>query len=132
MAKTLFSLLILIACFPVLAVEVEHDDVYYEKHPCEALGSFAATECAASKLDKSDEKLKIEYNRLLKKLPTRTLTKKDLIDAQKAWLKYRDVDCEFRVGTQGVLSAFQTVYILDCQAELNEERIKMLKELNLL
>ena len=130
MAKTIFSLLILIACFPVLAVEVEHDDVYYEKHPCEAPGSFAATECAASKLDKSDEKLKIEYNRLLKKLPTRTLTKKDLISAQKTWQKYRDLDCEFRVGTTGVVSAFQTAYVEYCQIELNEERIKTLKELN--
>ena len=133
MVKIFFFVLFLVPCTSAFAVEVEHDEAYYEKHPCGAGSAILEAQCSSEKLAVSDKKLTSVYNQLLKKLPKRSVgaaNKSQLISAQRAWLKYRDLDCSFHGASTGANYTWQAVHGINCQIEFNEERIKTLKELD--
>ena len=133
MAKSLIFLLIFSACFSASAIEVEYDYTYMLQSPCAESSAISQAECTSKKLGASDKKLNLVYRQLLKKLPEESrdaASKSDLISAQRAWLKYRDLDCHFRSATTGANSTWQAVHGMSCAIKFNEERIKTLKGLD--
>lgn len=71
--------------------------------------------------------LKKDLNTTYAKLYKETEAKQELDNAQKAWLKYKDLQCgDFTIADAGYSSG-QVAYDLACQAELIEQRISFLK-----
>lgn len=71
--------------------------------------------------------LKKELNTSYAKLYKQTEAKQELNNAQKAWLKYKELQCgDFTVADAGYGSG-QIAYDLACQAELIEQRISYIK-----
>ncbi|OTG82314.1 lysozyme inhibitor LprI family protein [Acinetobacter sp. ANC 4648] len=71
--------------------------------------------------------LKKELNTAYGKLYKQTQAKKELDSAQKAWLKYKDLQCgDFIIADAGYGSG-QATYDLACQAELIEQRTSFIK-----
>ncbi|WP_228253325.1 lysozyme inhibitor LprI family protein [Acinetobacter calcoaceticus] len=80
-------------------------------------------------LDKEIKSLKSELNSIYKKAYTQTEAKQELDSSQKAWLKYKELQCgDFVVAdTQG--SPATVSYDLTCQSILYKQRIAFLKEM---
>ena len=79
--------------------------------------------CLSSEITSLKKELTITYNKLHKQ----TEAKKELDSAQKAWLRYKDLQCgEFTIADAGYGSG-QIAYDLACQAELIEQRTNFLK-----
>lgn len=81
------------------------------------------------KLDKEIKSLKSELNAVYNEAYAQTEAKHELVSSQKAWLKYKELQCgDFVVAdTQG--SPATVEYDLTCQSILYKQRIAFLKEL---
>lgn len=78
---------------------------------------------------KVDKELNSVYNKLIKGL--KETDKKNLVEAQKAWIKFRDLDCKFQsqdVGDGG--GPYENKMKIDCLIRKTTERIKELKNLD--
>ena len=73
--------------------------------------------------------LKSELNKVYSKVYKRTQAKNELNNAQKAWLKYRDLQCGTFTAIDTEHSPASTALDLDCQSTLNLQRIDFLKTL---
>lgn len=76
---------------------------------------------------KADKELNIVYNKLKKKLEP--IDKTALINAQKAWLKFRDLNCKFTSQEDSQGGVIANKMKIDCITQSTLERIKELKSL---
>jgi uncharacterized protein YecT (DUF1311 family) len=92
-------------------------------------------ECAKKKFEYADNKLNITYKALLAKLrdnsPDLLKRKKELIESQRAWLKYRDNYCHF-VGYLSVPNNASPHEYEECRANITETRVWELHERHML
>ena len=80
-----------------------------------------------SEYKKADKELNTVYNKLKNKLEISDKTA--LINSQKAWLKFRDLNCTFtsKVDSEGGIIANKIE--IDCLTETTLERVKELKKI---
>ena len=76
---------------------------------------------------KADKDLNLAYNKLKKKLDV--TDKKALVNAQKAWLKYRDLDCIFTSKEDSEGGVIANKMKIDCLTQTTLKRTKQLKDL---
>lgn len=77
---------------------------------------------------KVDKELNSAYNKLKNKLDT--LDKMALVNAQKAWITFRDLNCKFKSqGGNDVAGPYENKLKIDCLIQSTIERTKELKEL---
>ena len=115
-----------------IAVSVHAGEAFEEMKKkasaCDDLTSYSAIAyCNQNLLKESDALLNKEYTEL-KHYLTGT-DKRNLIDAQSQWIKFRDADCHFaepRPGEDSIVSANRTA----CLAERTIERLKHLENYN--
>lgn len=85
---------------PLLMVALSHAS--YAKEPCEREDSTVAlNECSKFGFDEADRELNLEYQQVLKDLRTLAKAGDDvskmkaaLVKAQRAWVAFRDADCD--------------------------------------
>lgn len=84
--------------------------------------------CEGKKLGAADAQLNAVYNKLTAKVSAAGKAK--LIDAQRAWIKYRDLQCEFDAfGTNG--GSINGSMVTQCVAEMSRAQTKILaRQLN--
>lgn len=100
-----------------------------------AVTTLETNECAAIEQHKVEAQLNDTYKRVIRQLDQAdpesdqsiAATKKALIEAQRAWVKFREADCNalyelYRDGT------IRTVMYIGCMQAHAEQRIKELKE----
>jgi uncharacterized protein YecT (DUF1311 family) len=76
---------------------------------------------------KADKELNLAYNKLKNKL---NITDKiALVNAQKAWIKYRDLNCKFTSQEDSQGGVISNKMKIDCITQSTIERTKELKEL---
>ncbi|MTH14275.1 lysozyme inhibitor LprI family protein [Flavobacterium sp. LC2016-01] len=76
-----------------------------------------------------DKKLNSVYNKLMKGLEE--TDKKNLVEAQKAWIKFRDLDCKFQSQDPGDGGGpYENKMKIDCLITKTTERIKELENLD--
>jgi uncharacterized protein YecT (DUF1311 family) len=106
--------------------------------PCKTqANTIEINECAKSELAKKDKALNTAYQILIKKLaPTDkfddinyTEVKKQLLEAQQNWIKYRDADCKAKY-TLNEKGTIRGVVHLGCLIERTEQRTKELLNWN--
>ena len=76
---------------------------------------------------KADTELNTVYNKLKNKLGS--VDKKALVEAQKAWLKFRDSNCKFISKEESEGGVIVNKMKIDCLTQSTLERAKELKEM---
>ena len=82
-------------------------------------------DCLGDELDRQNARLNDSYKKLMSKLsPNR---KKMLREAQRAWIKFRETNCDFYFDPDGGSAA--RVAASDCSVTTTPARVKELKDL---
>lgn len=80
--------------------------------------------CERKNLEQADADLNAVYNKLAAKVSAEGKAK--LIEMQKAWMKYRDLQCAFdSLGTAG--GTINSMIVGECLGELTKEQTKRLR-----
>lgn len=74
--------------------------------------------CIAEEHAKQDKKLNLTYNELMQTLKKNR--KQDLVDAQRLWVKFRDVNCNFYFDPDGGTS--EAIFRSNCFINMTAER----------
>lgn len=89
-------------------------------------------QCAAIELDKAEISLNQAYQRLVKQLTkpdtaqdNYTEYRKKLLSAQRAWIKFREADCDTQYAMHSSGTIRNAIY-LGCKQQRAEQRIKEL------
>lgn len=98
-----------------------------------AEGTIQINECMKGELEKVEKKLNDKYKKTLKALSAPdedswkySISKKAVIESQRAWVKFRDKDCEAEeTMTNGTGTAS---WYMDCMIDHANTRIKRLDE----
>jgi len=93
--------------------------------PCDKIAAQDALErCLQKEFDRADQQLNHSYNALRKRLDkdAQEMLKK----AQRAWLAYRDSDCDFQSLASGNGPVSGQLYT-DCRTEKTRRRIEELE-----
>ncbi|MEQ0777216.1 lysozyme inhibitor LprI family protein [Paraburkholderia tropica] len=88
--------------------------------------------CAEQERAAADHALNDAYKKLLANLkndPERQrLSKTQIVAAQRAWVVFRDAECEFRTSLSGSAPQWVPVNRAQCLTELTTARVKVLEE----
>ena len=99
-----------------------------ESISCEDADSqMAINACMDATYKKADTSLNRTYKNAITRLKSDSTQHKKLVDAQRAWLKFRDAECAFAVGSAGAGSA-SSMISSECMTSLTEQREKQLHE----
>ena len=82
-------------------------------------------DCMKAETARQDARLNENYKRLMSKVSVKR--KKTLLDAQRAWIKFRDLNCEFYYDPDGGTAA--RLAGNDCFLQATADRAKELKNL---
>lgn len=127
---------ILLFFFSVTAFASEQDE-----DPCNAEGGgvTAGYLCIAQKNKIADDRLNSEYQKALKKTEAEETALRsswpntELVtlfrSAQRAWLKFRDAECQF-IGISSTPSPWQGVQVEECKLRMTRERIEYFKNVH--
>ncbi|TDK39183.1 DUF1311 domain-containing protein [Rhizobium deserti] len=94
------------------------------------------TYCSEQEFNEADKRLNTQYQRVRKAmktwdadadLPASEGADAALVRAQRAWIAYRDAQCEF-YGFQGHGGSIEPQLIYDCQRDLTVKRTTEIKE----
>jgi len=81
--------------------------------------------CAAQELGRADARLNVVYQKLMKTLDAGRRVK--LRAAQRAWLAYRDAQCDFEASaSEG--GTMQPLELSSCKSDVTKERIAQLQQ----
>jgi len=82
-------------------------------------------DCMSAETARQDARLNENYKRLMSKVSAKR--KKTLLEAQRAWIKFRDLNCEFYYDPDGGTAA--RLASNDCFLQATADRAKELKNL---
>lgn len=84
-------------------------------------------QCANEDLVRADKQLNENYKKIEKRLTDDDDTKKLLITSQRAWMKFRDAECNFSAsGTSG--GSVHPMMVVMCRTVLTSDRNKQLSD----
>ncbi|WP_273728191.1 lysozyme inhibitor LprI family protein [Brucella gallinifaecis] len=81
------------------------------------------TKCANDELSKADKHLNANYHEIEKRLADDEEAKKLLITSQRAWVKFRDAECNFSTSAT-VGGSIHPMMIASCRAQITTDRNK--------
>jgi len=85
-------------------------------------------ECASIEQKEVEAKLNKVYQRVTKSIDEAS-TRKALVEAQRAWVKFREADCK-AVYEQNKTGTIRTLMFIGCMQQHAETRTKALEEFN--
>lgn len=102
----------------------------------EALSTVQMNNCAAAELAKADAELNATYQKAIAAIPEfasdppwdAKAWEETLRASQRAWVSFRDAECEKHVAMFWTNGSGATVDILGCKTEKTEQRTKELKD----
>jgi len=108
----------------LIGLQVIADDASMQRCLDQAQTTIDMRKCTAQELGYQDFLLNKVYKRVMAKLSP--LHRKELRDVQRAWIRYRDLKCDFEtiVAEGGSMVA---VLALDCNLEMTKQRRKELE-----
>ncbi|WP_312795712.1 lysozyme inhibitor LprI family protein [Tianweitania sp.] len=84
------------------------------------------TECAAKAYEEADRKLNETYGKVTSRLADLPEVKTSLTKAQRAWISFRDAECEFSNAQAGGGTLYATL-INQCLTDMTNQRIETLE-----
>ncbi|ACB95396.1 lysozyme inhibitor LprI family protein [Beijerinckia indica] len=99
----------------------------FSKDKCaDAMDQATMNECANVAFKKSDSQLNELYKKIETRLSDNTDTKKLLAQAQRAWIKFRDAECDFQRSASAGGSVMPMIISM-CMDGMTQSRIKDLQ-----
>jgi len=111
----------LILAVPLLAGAARADDC------ANAQDQATLNECAGKAFDAADAKLNDAYKQIEGRLKDDAASKKLLVDAQRAWIAFRDAECGFQGGPRDQAGSMYPMVVAGCQESLTDIRLKDLQ-----
>lgn len=81
-------------------------------------------ECAGKSFAEADKKLNDAYRQISDRLKDDAASKKLLVDAQRAWIAFRDAECNFQGGPPDTAGTIYSMVVAGCQESLTNSRLK--------
>ncbi|MFW8651475.1 lysozyme inhibitor LprI family protein [Vibrio diabolicus] len=128
--KKLLVILALVSVPSFASVDIED--------PCNVKGGgvMAGYQCVEQKMESADKELNESYQEAIARISEEEAalreiwSQTELVEpfrkAQRAWLKYRDAECEFS-GLSSTPSPWQGVQIEECKLRMTLERVEYFK-----
>jgi uncharacterized protein YecT (DUF1311 family) len=113
---------------------VEDDDKEFElkpEDPCHSGGALGQGECANQRFRVADKKLNELYKKLMNALPPDgkdSFARASLVRAQKAWIQFKESNCDFYGEVNGGVQMWKSTYTMFCRADVTERRVKDFEE----
>jgi uncharacterized protein YecT (DUF1311 family) len=82
--------------------------------------------CANSDRQSVDKKLNQTYQRILSRVAGER--KASLIEAQRAWVRFKLADCQDDAGYEATAANWRDVFVVKCEAELTKQRLQTLEQ----
>ncbi|MBC8719041.1 lysozyme inhibitor LprI family protein [Ochrobactrum sp. Marseille-Q0166] len=82
-------------------------------------------QCANDKLHEADKLLNVSYKEIERRLSDDPDAKQLLISSQRAWIKFRDAECNFSSSSTAG-GSIHPMMLASCRAQLTTERNKQL------
>jgi uncharacterized protein YecT (DUF1311 family) len=83
-------------------------------------------QCAAEQFEAADKQLNADFRQIQKRLGKDADTKALLVEAQRAWISFRDAECTFQTSGAAQGSIFPLLYA-NCKTALTTDRVRQLK-----
>jgi len=88
----------------------------------DAANQMELTECAGQSLARSDKALNGLYGEIMQRLGKGSAEAKQLVQAQRAWIAFRDAECDFAaMGVAG--GSIYPMTVANCRDTLTQKRI---------
>jgi uncharacterized protein YecT (DUF1311 family) len=84
-------------------------------------------ECAGKSFTEADKKLNDAYKQIEGRLKDDAASKKLLVDAQRAWVAFRDAECNFQGGPPDMAGTIYPMVIAECKQAVTDDRLKDLQ-----
>ena len=97
-----------------------------QRDPCKGETTFEMKQCSAKKYKQADDELNKIYQQLMSKLDDEG-HKGALKNAQLAWLKYRDANCDFESYLNRGGSIY-SVIVTECKTSMTASRTREMKQ----
>lgn len=81
--------------------------------------------CSAADLKQADDRLNQHYRQLQDRLKSDAAVRKQLLDAQRKWLAFRDAECAFQ-ATRSSGGSIHAMNVNRCLADLTQARAEAL------
>ncbi len=81
--------------------------------------------CADADREMVDKRLNQTYQRILSRLAGKN--KASLIEAQRAWVRFKLTDCEDEAGYEETAANWRDVSVVSCETELTKQRLQTLE-----
>lgn len=116
MLKTLIVTVGLLAALPAAAQD------------CPDESQAGLTQCAGDAYKKADAALNVTYKQVMARLKDSETAARSLVVAQRAWIAYRDAECDFiSSGVEG--GSARPMIVAQCLEQLTTQRTDDLKAL---
>ncbi len=135
-SRPLFQLFaLLLFALPVAALG--GDDPPLPADCTEAMSTFEMNACAGAEFEKADVELNRVYKEAVASIPDmatgeqpfdKASWEEALRASQRAWIAFRDAECEDHVEMFWAGGSGRTVEIIGCKTEMTEQRTKDLKQ----
>ncbi|CCV08711.1 conserved exported hypothetical protein [Mesorhizobium metallidurans STM 2683] len=89
-----------------------------------AMDQATMNECAGKSFAAADKKLNDAYKQIESRLKDDAASKKLLVDAQRAWVGFRDAECNFQGGPRDMAGSMYPMVVAGCQEALTDSRLK--------
>jgi uncharacterized protein YecT (DUF1311 family) len=80
--------------------------------------------CAGKAFDEADKRLNDAYKQIEGRLKDDAAAKKLSVEAQRAWVAFRDAECAFQGGPPATAGSVYPMVVAACQAALTNDRLK--------
>jgi uncharacterized protein YecT (DUF1311 family) len=87
-----------------------------------ATSQMALNACADQEFKKSDGELNTLYRQIQARLKADAATTKLLVTAQRAWVAYRDAECQFAISGSAQGSIYPML-VSECRNEMTKRRV---------
>ncbi|MBZ9711493.1 lysozyme inhibitor LprI family protein [Mesorhizobium sp. ESP7-2] len=81
-------------------------------------------QCAGKDFGAADKKLNDAYKQIMDRLKDNAASRKLLVDAQRAWVAFRDAECKFQGGPIDTAGTVYPMVVANCQTSLTNGRLK--------
>ncbi|MFC3324800.1 lysozyme inhibitor LprI family protein [Mesorhizobium cantuariense] len=125
MMRLLFSsLATLILATPILVTPLFAGVARAADDCANAQDQTTMNECAGKDFTTADKKLNDAYKQIEGRLKDDAASKKLLVDAQRAWVAFRDTECKFQGGPIDMAGTIYPMVVANCQTSLTDDRLK--------
>lgn len=83
-------------------------------------------QCAAKAFEAADRELNADFRDIQRRLGKDADTKRLLVEAQRAWILFRDAECTFQTSGAAQGSIFPLVFA-NCKTALTNDRVRQLR-----